>query len=214
MNVKLIIFDLDGTLINTLPDIHGSLNRTLQAFDYPEQSLDQTKAHVGDGIESLLLRSAGDPNADVAQLRTWFRQDYRQHLVNTSAPYPGVEATLTALQTRSDLLMAVLTNKMTEPSKAILERLGLSHFFTHILGPDAYGAHKPDPDGIEWLMEHHQIAPEHTVMVGDGEADLMAAKSAKVRAIAVSYGYRDADSLLRYAPIAVIDRFEAILDVI
>ena len=185
---RLVVFDLDGTLIDSVADLATALNETLRDLEPGSLGLplDRVRSFVGEGARRLVSRgldAAGiptDPDAAVSV----FMERYSHHLLDTTRFYPGVEALLRGLAGRR---LAVLTNKPGGFSRAILEGLGgAGHFFAVIGGDD--GARKPDPAGLLRLCAAVGAAPREAVLVGDSAIDVRTARAASVPMIGVSWG--------------------------
>lgn len=186
-SVRLLVFDLDGTLIDSKDDLVQSVNavrRRLGLHTLPEETV---ASYVGRGVVVLMRRALGDDatEAEVAQATEFFLEYYRDHMLDHTVPYPGVLEALEQLKPRS---MAVLTNKPVKFSKAILAGLGLDHYFTQVYGGNSFAQKKPDPVGILALMSEANVEAERTMMVGDSDTDVLTGRNAGVRTCGVTYG--------------------------
>lgn len=186
-SVRLLVFDLDGTLIDSKDDLVQSVNavrRRLGLHTLPEETV---ASYVGRGVVVLMRRALGDDatEAEVAQATEFFLEYYRDHMLDHTVPYPGVREALEQLKPRS---MAVLTNKPVKFSKAILAGLGLDHYFTQVYGGNSFAQKKPDPVGILALMSEANVEAERTMMVGDSDTDVLTGRNAGVRTCGVTYG--------------------------
>lgn len=186
-SVRLLVFDLDGTLIDSKDDLVQSVNavrRRLGLHTLPEETV---ASYVGRGVVVLMRRALGDDatEAEVAQATEFFLEYYRDHMLDHTVPYPGVLEALEQLKPRS---MAVLTNKPVKFSKAILAGLGLNHYFTRVYGGNSFAQKKPDPVGILALMGEANVEAERTMMVGDSDTDVLTGRNAGVRTCGVTYG--------------------------
>lgn len=189
-----LLFDLDGTLVDTAPDLSAATDHVLAAFGRPHVGLTQVRQMVGDGALALIRRgfAASGPAPDEATLAAGHRlflEYYGDHVADASLPFPGVVATLGRLQAAGHR-MAVCTNKPYRLSVMLLERLGLSRFFEAVVGGDSLAVRKPDPGHITGTIEalrHPQGVP--AIMVGDSMNDVAAARGAGIPVIAVSFGY-------------------------
>lgn len=197
-NIKktsLIIFDLDGTLVDSSRDITNALNYSLKPYGFKNLSVKDTIKIVGEGITSLIEKIvfAGrtDPDSELQKIRGAalgrFVQYYTEHIADFTRPYPCVIETLEQLH---NFKKAVISNKRESMSKKLLEQLGLMKFFDIVLGSDSTSEKKPSPEPIRAVLKHLKILPENTVIVGDSEFDIQAGKSAGITTIAVTYGYR------------------------
>jgi phosphoglycolate phosphatase len=187
--ISLIVFDLDGTLIDSRRDIADSANDVLQQYGYPPHSEEAIGAMVGDGAPVLIARAFAAAGAAVpADALHRFLAIYGSRLVRHTRPYPGVPELLRDLDRRATL--AVLTNKPHAATCSILDELGLSRFFhARVLGGDGSFPRKPAPDGLLNLMAAAAAAPHTTLMVGDSIVDIRTARAAHTRACLAQYGF-------------------------
>ena len=200
-SIDLLIFDLDGTLVNTLEDIASSVDHTLARLGKAPIGLDAVQRYIGDGIETLLIRALGGEPADLSAAVSIYKEHHRKNLVVRSQLYPGV---LETLEYFKSIQMAVISNKSTEFISPLLDRLGIARYFTTVIGADAGLLLKPAPDSILRAMTVSGASKERTVMVGDGTTDIRAGKAAGVITCAVTYGYRPEEELLQAGPDHVI----------
>ena len=190
-----IAFDLDGTLVDTAPDLIGALNLVLAERGLPQLPVDAARALVGKGARFLIehgFAAAGEPlNTDeTGGLVTRFIEVYRGRIASESRPFPGVEAALERLSAAGARL-AVCTNKRTDLSLALLDALDLTRRFVSVTGADRAPAPKPDPRHFLAAIEAAGGDPAHAVMVGDSFNDVAAAKAAGAPVIVVSFGYTE-----------------------
>ena len=188
-----IAFDLDGTLVETAPDLIGTLNRMLAARDIPRMPVEAAQHLVGHGALALLrhgFQEAGAAwdEAEAPALLQIFLDDYLEHIADHSRPYDGVVDALDRLAERGALL-CVATNKRTDLSMALIEALDMTRHFALVCGPDLVSARKPDGAHIREAVQKAGGDPARTIMVGDGAPDVQAAKSAGVPCIVVTFGY-------------------------
>lgn len=199
--IGLLIFDLDGTLVNTLEDIAGSVNHTLARLGQDPIGLEAVRQYVGDGIEMLMQRSLGGRTDRLDEAVDIYREHHRRNLVVRSALYPSVRETLDHFK---PLPMAVISNKALEFISPLLDRLGIGRYFTAILGADSGLSLKPAPDGLLRIMATLGVPRERTVIVGDGTTDVRAGKAAGVITCSVTYGFRSEDELRKAGPDFII----------
>jgi len=204
---RLLVFDLDGTLIDSSRDLCNSINATLTHYGKPTLPDAVIATYIGDGASMLVRRAFGDPEGDlhdevyVAEALTFFLGFYRVHKLDFTEVYPGVlEALENIRSSHPDLLMACLTNKPIRPSEDICEHLGLSPFFFRIHGGNSFHTKKPDPHGLLTLIEEASalaianrrdptgIAPGETVMIGDSAVDILTARNCGARSIGCTFG--------------------------
>lgn len=202
-SIKLLIFDLDGTLIDSRLDLIHSINATLRHFGRPELPGDVIATYVGDGAPMLVRRALGDPEDESAlrQALDFFLAYYREHKLDHTHVYPGIEDALASIrQSRNGQprKMAVLSNKPVNPSRAIIEALGLGEFFPHIYGGNSFPTKKPDPQGARMLLEETGCNTRETVIVGDSSNDVLTGRNAGLWTVGVTYGF--APQTLELAP--------------
>jgi phosphoglycolate phosphatase len=201
----LVVFDLDGTLIDSSRDLAAALNQTLERLHpgTPALSVDEVRAMIGDGALKLItrgLRAVGLRDAPRDALPV-FLDCYRTRLLEETRLYPGVLQMLEALASR---YLAVLTNKPGDFSRAILEGLGVARFFRRVYGGGDLPAKKPDPVGLHRLLAEAGVAPGLAVMVGDSAIDVRTGRAAGVRTIGVCYGF-DTEGLRQEPPDLLVD---------
>lgn len=189
--MSLVIFDLDGTLVDSKDDLVASVNAARCYLGMEPLPHDLVASYVGDGAPVLIRRAMG-PDATRAQLEealAYFLGYYREHMLDHTRDYPGVRGALEALQARG-VAMAVLTNKPVRFSRDLVAGLHLDQFFFQIYGGNSFEEKKPHPIGIHTLMREAKAAPENTWMVGDSSTDILTARNAKVPSIGVTYGIK------------------------
>jgi phosphoglycolate phosphatase len=190
-----IVFDLDGTLIDTAPDLIDTLNFTLNKNGLPEVAYEPARRLIGGGARTmieraLVLEGRTAKLADIDSLYTSFVAHYAEHIADRSRPFPGVEAALDELAA-AGYRLAVCTNKLEWLSKKLLDALALSARFAAICGPDTFGVQKPDPQIFRATVTRAGGDPARAIMVGDSITDIRTARAAEVPVIAVDFGYTD-----------------------
>ncbi|MGA8763158.1 MAG: HAD-IA family hydrolase [Candidatus Sulfotelmatobacter sp.] len=194
-SIKLVIFDLDGTLIDSRLDLVHSVNAALRHIGRPELADDVIASYVGDGAPLLIQRALGGETVDEATVRKgleFFLTYYRAHKLDHTTVYAGIAEALAALQKPSNGMsrkMAVLSNKPVGPSRAIVDALGLGSFFGQVYGGNSFGTKKPDPEGARKLLEEIGVHPEEAAIVGDSHVDVETGRNAGLWTIAVTYGF-------------------------
>ena len=188
-----VIFDLDGTLVDTAPDILAYLNDMLDELGRPGLDLAAVRSMIGDGVKSLMIRgleaSGGIPDAvDLDDLFHRYLERYSAEPVRSSQPYPGMVDALEALS-NAGVKLGVCTNKPQTPTDRLLARLGLDRYFGAAIGGDALAIKKPDPDHLLAVLDRLQVEPQHAVLIGDSDTDLKTAHAAGIPCILVSFGY-------------------------
>jgi phosphoglycolate phosphatase len=192
-----LIFDLDGTLVDSLPGIAASLNRTLSAHGLPGHSDGRVRSFVGDGLRNLILRAApkGVETATLESLLGLYRKDYALSWKSGTSVYPGVANLLDELQ-KSGFAMAVLSNKVHDFTVEMVSAMFPAIRFAAVLGQRDGIPHKPNPAGALQLADVLGTSPENCVVIGDSTMDIETASNADMRAIAVTWGYHDRDRLV------------------
>ena len=203
LSPSLLVFDLDGTLIDSRIDLCNSVNATLAHFGKPELPEAVISSYIGDGASLLVRRAFGDPEGDihdeeyVTEALTFFLDYYRVHKLDYTFVYPGVVESLKAIQTAlPKILMAVLTNKPVNPSRDICDHFGLSPFFFQNYGGNSFHTKKPDPHGLQTLIAEaghiagRSITPAETIMIGDTDVDVLTARNCGARSIGCAFGLK------------------------
>lgn len=188
---KTVLFDLDGTLLNTLDDLADSVNHALAAHALPQRTADEVRSFVGNGVELLMHRSvpAGTPEGLEASCLAAFRAHYVAHMQDRTAPYPGILPLLEALHRRG-VAVGVLSNKFD----AAVKELCAGYFPDLVdaaIGESRFVAKKPDPSGAFEAMKELGASPASTVYVGDSDVDVQTALNAGLPCISVTWGFRD-----------------------
>jgi phosphoglycolate phosphatase len=191
--IKLLIFDLDGTLIDSRLDLIHSVNAMLRHLGRTDLPGDVIASYVGDGAPTLIRRALGDPR-DESVIKAGlehFLTYYRAHKLDHTHVYDGIKDMLTVLHNSNGIRrqMAVLSNKPVIPSRAIVEALGLAEFFTHIYGGNSFSTKKPDPKGAQTILKETRVRPEETLMVGDSSVDVITGRNAGLWTCGVTYGF-------------------------
>jgi phosphoglycolate phosphatase len=190
--LRLMVFDLDGTLIDSGADLFASVNAMLRNFDRPPLPQAVIASYIGDGAPLLVRRALGDPSdqAFFDAALSYFIGYYHDHKLDHTQVYPGVFEALQELRRHAEgeRSMAVLTNKPIRPSQAICEALGLSPYFFRIYGGNSFATKKPDPEGLHALMHEAGVAAEETLMIGDSAVDILTARNAGTWSMGCTYG--------------------------
>jgi len=202
MGYNLCIFDLDGTLIDTSADINNAANDMLLHFGLKKIEKEQTTRYVGDGIRKFVERCIDGQAVDIEEAIFFFEEAYFTRKVETTRPYSGIVDVLEGI---SDKYLSVLTNKSYEISKAIIDALGLSHYFETIVGGDTVEKKKPFPDGIEHILSKSGIPKQEAVMIGDGLTDILSAKKAGIASVYVSYGFTKTEQIVHLGPDHIVN---------
>ncbi len=205
-DAEAVIFDLDGTLLNTLGDLTDSVNHALEKYDLPTCSMEEVRNFVGNGLRNLMLQAVpeGDENPVFEELFLYFRDYYRTHCNIKTAPYEGIMELMKELQGRG-IKMAIVSNKIDAGVKELNEKF-FSEYTTAAIGEREGIARKPAPDSVNEAIRILGVEKEHAVYVGDSDVDIMTAKNAEVRCISVTWGFRDEEFLMDNGAGIMIDR--------
>ena len=193
--IKLVIFDLDGTLIDSRLDLVHSVNAAIRHIGKPELPEHLIASYVGDGAPALIQRALGGETVDEALIRRgleFFLTYYRDHKLDHTTVYEGIESALSQIRDSGNGVprsMAVLTNKPVNPSRAILEALGLKPYFFQVYGGNSFETKKPDPEGALKLLSESRVRPEQAAIVGDSHTDIETGHNAGMWTVGVSYGF-------------------------
>ena len=191
-SIKLVIFDLDGTLIDSRLDLIHSVNAMLRNFGRPELPGEVVASYVGDGAPMLVRRALGDPDDEDFFRRglEFFLAYYREHKLDYTQVYPGIPEALKQIRSNgARRKMAVLSNKPVNPSRAIVDALGLADFFVKVYGGNSFDTKKPDPFGVKTLLQETGTAPANAMIVGDSSIDVLTGRNAGITTCGVTYGF-------------------------
>lgn len=214
-----IIFDLDGTLVDSAPDIAASVRHALNRIGRQAPSLARIRAYIGNGAERLIHRSLTGDIDGIADSRlfdsasTHFFAHYAENVCCRCEPYPKVIDTLRTLIGRGYRL-ACVTNKPARFTQPLLEKLGLDRFFSITLSGDSLETKKPSPEQLLAVAQRCGIAPQYCTMVGDTVTDVLAARNANMPIICVNYGYGDIAEMVMHNPFAVVETIDQIINLV
>lgn len=218
-NKKLIIFDFDGTLIDSVPDLAASVNFMLHKLRRPTFTADEIREWVGNGAQTLVKRALmGTKEFDETKVNknlyeqalAIFLQSYETKLCEHTYLYDGVKETLEDLHQRG-YKMAIVTNKPYRFILPILETFGIEHYFDLLLGADSLKTKKPSAEPLLHAAKYFECNENECVMIGDSKNDIIAANNADMHSIAVSYGYNYGEDITLYKPNIVVTNFADIL---
>jgi phosphoglycolate phosphatase len=213
--IELLIFDLDGTLIDSRLDLVHSVNAMLRHFGRPELPEEVVASYVGDGAPMLIRRALGDPKDEkfVKQALDYFLGYYRVHKLDHTHVYQGIKESLAAIHGSNGVRrkMAVLSNKPAHPSRAIVRALGLDQFFFHVYGGNSFPTKKPDPEGARSLLKEARVRAQDAAIIGDSSVDVLTGRNAGMWTCGVTYGFAP-HTLCEAPPDAVLDKPEELAE--
>ena len=210
---KLVIFDLDGTLLDTIADLAESANHALKQLGYPTRDVEKIRTFVGNGVNKLLFRALPDEEKteeNMMRMRTHFVPYYDAHNADLSAPYPGIVTLLEELQAKG-LRMAVASNKYQEATVKLVKHYFPMIDFVEVLGQREGINVKPDPTIVFDILKKAGVSKEETLYVGDSGVDMQTAINAGVDAIGVTWGFRPRTELEDFHPMGLIDQAEELV---
>ena len=206
--IKLLVFDLDGTLVDSQVDLANAINAMLRKYQRPELPVAVIASYIGDGANMLVRRALGDPADEnfVHEAFDIFIRHYREHTLDNTRAYEGMIEALRAIRqlTNGKVAMAVLTNKPVSASQRIVKGLGMEDLFVRVYGGNSFETKKPDPLGALTLLRETSTEPGEAVMIGDSQNDVLTARNSGMWAVGVTYGFSP-DSLKSPAPDVLID---------
>ena len=204
MKYSAVVFDLDGTLLDTIGDIADSMNHALGLHGFPIHGDREYYDMVGWGLDVLVSKavppdtfeSSDDPEGLRRDLKSRFMEYYREHPADRTVPFDGVEELLPKL-VEANISLGVLSNKPDELVQQVVDALLPRNYFASVLGRSDDFPHKPEPDSLHHILEELNLDPRRACMVGDSEIDMETARNAGVAAVAVSWGFRSLETLLK-----------------
>lgn len=209
---KLIIFDLDGTLINSIPDLTLAINKMLEGLDIAPLTIKEVTPFIGNGAKTLVSRSLNYTLKNKVSEELFnkafpvFMQKYKETPCEETFLYPGVKATLEHLK-KSGYKMMICTNKPLEFVEPILDKLNIKHFFQNWIGENSLPEKKPSGAPLIHLANEAKLKIEECVMIGDSKNDILSAQNAKMENIGLSYGYNYNENITQFNPTIVLDKF-------
>lgn len=213
---KLVMFDLDGTLLDSVPDMALAVDEMLQQLGRPPAGMEQVRNWVGNGALQLVRRAlagsvdcSGVDEAEAQAALPLFMDAYAKANGHT-VRYPGVLECLSALRD-ADLALGLVTNKPERFIPDLLREQQLDGFFQWIVGGDTFPKRKPEPDGLLWVMEQAGAEAEQSLFVGDSRNDILAARAAGVPCVALTYGYNYGEDIALHQPALIIDNLKELL---
>jgi phosphoglycolate phosphatase len=212
--MDLLIFDLDGTLIDSKLDLAHSVNAARAHLGMPPIEHELVFSYVGNGAPVLMRRSLG-PEATEQQLEeglAFFLSYYRDHMLDYTLPYPGVPEALKRLHAAGKH-MAVLTNKPVRISRDIVRGLGFGNYFFQVYGGNSFEQKKPEPQGVYALLEESQTSAQRAILVGDSAVDVQTARNAQIAVCGVSYGFQP-ESFEQHPPDFIVDDMQELAEMV
>lgn len=210
---ELIVIDLDGTLVDTVPDLAYAIDGMMSQLDLPERGEEKIRHWIGNGIERLVKRALldqmdGEPEDELFQKALHlFQVCYAQSNGIQSRLYPGARETLEWLKSENSVL-ACITNKAEQFTTPLLKALEIDHYFQKVYSGDTLPQKKPDPLPLLHATDYFHVDPKKSLMIGDSKNDVIAARAAGFEIICVSYGYNHGEDITTAHPFAVIDSLE------
>ena len=209
---KLMIFDLDGTILATLDDLRNSVNYALDTLGYPTRTYNEVRAFVGNGMLNLIKRSApvGATEDEIQKILTVFRNHYALHKADCTKPYTGIEKVLERLK-ENGAILTVLSNKDDDAVGVLCEQY-FPNVFDYTAGNRPDRKRKPDPESVHAIINKYGLTTRDTVYIGDSEVDVLTAQNAGVDCVAVSWGFRDREVLVDTGATMIADNMEELYE--
>ncbi len=214
MKIDTIIFDLDGTLLNSLGDLHACFNHAIKSFGYPERTLEEIKSYVGNGIKKAIERALPCPieDSNLNKIVDYFRIYYREHMLEFTQPYDGVIEMLEEL-TKKGYKLAVVSNKYDDAVKMLTQNY-LGKYIKVGIG-EGYGIRKkPEIDGVLAAIDELGSKIENAIFIGDSDVDIRTAENAGIPCISVTWGFREKDFLIEKGAKILVDSPKEIIEII
>ena len=208
---KAIVFDLDGTLLDTLTDLAASTNYALRSCGMPEHSIDDVRRFVGNGVRMLMTRAVpdGECNPRFDEAFSVFRQHYMQHCLDTTSPYPGIMEALARLKEKG-MMLAIVSNKMQAATEELRQHF-FSQYIDVAIGESAAIRKKPAPDTVNEALRLLGISHDEAIYVGDSDVDIDTARAAMMPCASVLWGFRDRQFLLNHGATRLLSSPEELL---
>ncbi len=211
---KAIVFDLDGTLLDTLTDLAASTNYALRSCGMPEHSIDDVRRFVGNGVRMLMTRAVpdGESNPRFDEAFSVFRQHYMQHCLDTTCPYPGITEALARLKEKG-IMLAIVSNKMQAATEELRQHF-FSQYIDVAIGESAAIRKKPAPDTVNEALRLLGISHDEAIYVGDSDVDIDTARAAMMPCASVLWGFRDRQFLLNHGATRLLSSPEELLSLV
>ena len=211
---KAIVFDLDGTLLDTLTDLAASTNYALRSCGMPEHSIDDVRRFVGNGVRMLMTRAVpdGESNPRFDEAFSVFRQHYMQHCLDTTCPYPGIMEALARLKEKG-MMLAIVSNKMQAATEELRQHF-FSQYIDVAIGESAAIRKKPAPDTVNEALRLLGISHDEAIYVGDSDVDIDTARAAMMPCASVLWGFRDRQFLLNHGATRLLSSPKELLSLV
>lgn len=207
------IFDLDGTLLDTLQDLANAVNHAMREMNYPERTLDEVRRFIGNGMKMLIRRAVPDGTGekDCEKALTFFHEYYLAHIADFTKPYDGIPEVISALKTRGCRL-AVVSNKSDDAANAVVEKYFGKSFDTVVGKRESFPA-KPDPASVKYVIQTLGAEPQDTIYIGDSDVDVYTAHNAELKCIGVTWGNRTRQELIDSGADFIAESSDEILNI-
>ena len=214
MRYTTVLFDLDGTLLDTLTDLAASTNYALRSCGMPEHSIDDVRRFVGNGVRMLMTRAVpdGESNPRFDEAFSVFRQHYMQHCLDTTCPYPGIMDALARLKEKG-MMLAIVSNKMQAATEELRQHF-FSQYIDVAIGESAAIRKKPAPDTVNEVLRLLGISHDEAIYVGDSDVDIDTARAAMMPCASVLWGFRDRQFLLNHGATRLLSSPEELLSLV
>jgi len=209
MKYKLALFDLDGTLINSLADITNSINYVAEMYSLDDYDIDTIRKYIGNGARKLIERCFSPYGKSVEDALKKFREYYFKHLLDETYLYDGVVEVLEELINKG-VLNILLTNKPSKYTNKIITKLGIKKYFKFVVCPETFNINKPDPVIIDKILQKYKFENNDVIIIGDSLIDIDTALNSKIDSCIVSYGFGDKDDFIKAG--YIIDNISQLLD--
>jgi phosphoglycolate phosphatase len=216
MKFKAVLFDLDGTLLDTIADLTDSMNVVLNHFGFPGHNVETCKMFVGDGVEMFAFRALPENNRDqamVAKCAALMREEYSKRWAKKTRPYEGISELLDQLTSRN-LKMAILSNKPDDSTKEMVAELLSKWHFHPVAGAQPSVPRKPDPTVAVQISQHLRLSPERFLYLGDTGTDMKTAQGAGMFAVGALWGFRSAEELVESGAQVLVEHPGVVLELL
>lgn len=211
--VKGVIFDLDGTLIDTIEGLANSVNAAMDFYSFPKHSIETYRTFVGNGVGKLVERALPEGKKNLTEdARKIFEKHYAETMLDILPIYDGINELIDYLL-KNNIIIAVNTNKLDVFAKPMIEKV-FGNIFCEVLGEVEYFSRKPSADGANYLLEKMGIEADECLYIGDSQVDIKTARNAKMKCVSVTWGFASLDVLLEHEPEILVNHPREIIDLI